>query len=88
MGKRRDVLYEDERFRRHDPLPWRALYTIVGLPADSEKFASWLLLISRDNREPVMVAPAGGFMPPRTRKMKRIAYVLNTKDLARCIELL
>ncbi len=85
------------------PKPEGAFYTIVGLPVnDSEKFASWLLTDFRDPSpnsgqvETVMVAPAGGFYASTSlgtgasipKNEVRIAYVLNTHDLKRCIELL
>ena len=73
------------------PKPEGAFYSIVGLPvADSEDFAKWLLTDFRDNNETVMIAPAGGFYATKGlgKNEVRIAYVLNTTDLKRCIELL
>ncbi len=92
-NKRRDVLYEG---LRHVPgvmipKPEGAFYAIVGLPVpDSEDFCKWLLTEFRDNGETVMLAPAAGFYASRGKGKNevRIAYVLNTKDLKRCIELL
>lgn len=97
--KRRDVLYEGLRKISGVviPKPEGAFYTIVGLPVDdSEKFAAWLLTDFRDpstssgQAETVMVAPAGGFYASKGlgKNEVRIAYVLNTRDLKRCIELL
>ncbi len=92
-NKRRDVLYEGLRVVPGVtiPKPEGAFYTIVGLPVDdSEKFAAWLLTDFRDHGETVMVAPAGGFYATKGlgKNEVRIAYVLNTKDLTRCIQLL
>ncbi len=73
------------------PKPEGAFYTIVGLPVtDSEDFCKWLLTDFRDNGETVMIAPAGGFYatPGYGKNEVRIAYVLNTADLTRCVELL
>lgn len=91
--KRRDILYEG--LKRIPgvviPKPEGAFYTIVGLPvSDAEDFCRWLLTDFRDNKETVMLAPAAGFYATRGRGKNevRIAYVLNTKDLTRCIELL
>lgn len=92
-NKRRDVLYEGLKKISGVtiPKPEGAFYTIVGLPIDdSEKFAAWLLTDFRDRGETVMVAPAGGFYATKGlgKNEVRIAYVLNTRDLTRCIELL
>lgn len=91
--KRRDVLYEG--LGRIPgvviPKPEGAFYTIVGLPvSDAEDFCRWLLTDFRDNKETVMLAPAAGFYATRGRGKNevRIAYVLNTRDLVRCIKLL
>ncbi len=91
--KRRDVLYEG--LGRIPgvviPKPEGAFYTIVGLPLrDAEDFCRWLLTDFRGKKETVMLAPAAGFYatPGRGKNEVRIAYVLNTRDLTRCIELL
>lgn len=91
--KRRDVLYKGLRNIPGVviPKPEGAFYTIVGLPvADAEDFCTWLLTDFRDKDETVMIAPAAGFYasPGRGKNEVRIAYVLNTTDLARCVELL
>lgn len=91
--KRRDVLYEGLKKIPGVviPKPEGAFYTIVGLPiADAEDFCQWLLTDFRDNNETFMVAPAAGFYATAGlgKNEVRIAYVLNTKDLARCVELL
>ena len=92
-ARRRDVLYEGLRKIPGVviPKPEGAFYAIVGLPvADSEDFAKWLLTDFRDNNETVMVAPAAGFYATQGlgKNEVRVAYVLNTKALARSIELL
>lgn len=91
--KRRTVLYEGLKKIPGVtiPRPEGAFYTIVGLPvSDSEDFCRWLLTDFRDNKETVMVAPAAGFYATKGlgQNEVRIAYVLNTKDLTRSIELL
>lgn len=73
------------------PKPEGAFYTIAGLPInDSEDFCKWLLTDFRDNNETVMIAPAAGFYatPGMGKQEVRIAYVLNTNDLKRCVELI
>jgi aspartate aminotransferase len=97
--KRRDVLYEGLK-KIHGviiPKPEGAFYAIVGLPvADSERFCQWLLTDFRDSSassgqaETLMLAPASGFYATKGKGKNevRIAYVLNTKDLKRCIDLL
>ena len=92
-SKRRDVLYNGLKDIPGVtiPKPEGAFYSIVGLPvADSEDFAKWLLTEFRDNNETVMVAPAGGFYASKGlgKNEVRVAYVLNTTDLTRCVELL
>lgn len=91
--KRRNVLYDG--LKRIPgvtiPRPEGAFYTIVGLPVvDSEDFCKWLLTDFRDNNETVMIAPAAGFYATKGlgKNEVRVAYVLNSKDLSRCIELL
>lgn len=90
---RRDALYEGLRGIPGVviPKPEGAFYTIVGLPVkDSEHFCQWLLTDFRDNNETVMIAPAAGFYatPGMGKNEVRIAYVLNTKSIRRCVELL
>lgn len=92
-SKRRDVLYNGLKDIPGVtiPKPEGAFYSIVGLPVkDSEDFAKWLLTDFRDNNETIMVAPAGGFYATQGlgKSEVRIAYVLNTTDLTRCVELL
>jgi aspartate aminotransferase len=91
--KRRHVLYEGLKNISGVviPKPEGAFYTIVGLPVtDAEHFCQWLLTDFRDNNETVMIAPAAGFYatPGKGKNEVRIAYVLNTTKLTRCIEIL
>ncbi|OGK53113.1 aspartate aminotransferase [Candidatus Roizmanbacteria bacterium RIFCSPLOWO2_01_FULL_44_13] len=91
--KRRDVLYAGlkkipEVFLEK---PEGAFYTIARLPVkDAEHFCQWLLTDFRLNNETVMIAPAAGFYatPGLGKNEVRIAYVLNTRDLAKAIEIL
>lgn len=71
--------------------PRGAFYTVVRLPVDdAEKFAVFMLEEFDHEGETVMVAPAGGFYatPGAGRNEVRIAYVLNTRDLARAMVVL
>lgn len=91
--KRRDVLYEGLKAIPGVviPKPEGAFYTIVGLPVENaEDFCTWLLTDFRDNNETVMIAPAAGFYatPGMGKNEVRIAYVLNTVAITRCIEIL
>ena len=91
--KRRDVLYEGLKTIPGVviPKPEGAFYSIVGLPvADAEGFCRWLLTDFRDNNETLMLAPAAGFYatPGRGKNEVRIAYVLNTDAIRRCVDLL
>lgn len=91
--KRRNVLYEGLKSIPGVviPKPEGAFYTIVGLPvSDAEDFCKWLLTDFRDNNETVMIAPAAGFYatPGMGKNEVRIAYVLNTTAITRCIELI
>ncbi len=71
--------------------PKGAFYLMAELPVDdSENFARWMLSEFNDQGETVMVAPAGGFYsdPELGRRQVRIAYVLNTTDLQRSVDIL
>lgn len=71
--------------------PKGAFYCVAELPVnDTDAFAQWLLEKFNDNGETVMVAPASGFYSTagEGKKQVRIAYVLNQKDLIRCVEIL
>lgn len=90
---RRDALYEGLSTIPgvRLPKPEGAFYTIVGLPVeDAEHFSRWLLTDFRDNNETVMIAPAAGFYasPGMGKNEVRIAYVLHTTAIRRCVELL
>lgn len=71
--------------------PPGAFYTIVKLPVDdADKFCTWLLEEFHDNKETVMLAPAGGFYatPGLGTNEVRIAFVLNTAAMKRSMEIL
>lgn len=92
--KRRDVLYEGLMRIPGVSLamPEGAFYTMVCLPVENaEDFAIWLLKEYRSpHNETVMVAPGAGFYSTAGEGLNqvRIAYVLNTQDLQKCIEIL
>jgi aspartate aminotransferase len=71
--------------------PKGAFYCVVELPVtDTDAFAQWILEKFHHENETVMVAPASGFYssPGEGKNQVRIAYVLNKKDLIRCVEIL
>lgn len=71
--------------------PKGAFYCVAELPVDdTDDFARWMLESFHDNNETVMVAPASGFYSSEGegKNQVRIAYVLNKKDLIRCVEIL
>lgn len=71
--------------------PTGAFYVIAKLPIDdAEKFALWLLTDFEDNRETVMISPAGDFYATKGlgKDEIRIAYILEEKSLRRALELL
>lgn len=71
--------------------PTGAFYVIAKLPIDdAEKFALWLLTDFEDNKETVMVSPAGDFYATKGlgKDEIRIAYILEEKALKRALELL
>lgn len=91
--QRRDVVVEG--LRKIDgafcKTPQGAFYVMAGLPVDSsEEFARWLLTDFARDGHTVMVAPGPGFYatPGLGAQEVRIAYVLNTDDLRRAMELL
>lgn len=91
--KRRDTVYE--YLQKIDGVtclkPEGAFYAFPRLPIkDSEDFAKWILEKYENNGETVMIAPAPGFYatPGLGLDEIRIAYVLNTDDLAHAMELL
>lgn len=91
--KRRDVLYQGLTAIPGVEMvePEGAFYSMVTLPVpDAEDFAIFLLKEFRVNNETVMVAPGAGFYgsPGKGKNQVRIAYVLNTDDLKRAINII
>jgi aspartate aminotransferase len=92
--KRRDVVYEGLSSIPGVTMarPEGAFYSMVSLPVDdAEAFCIWLLESYRSEaNETVMLAPGAGFYatPGKGRNEVRIAYVLNTDDLSRCVDIL
>ena len=91
--KRRDITFE--ALSKMDNVvckkPAGAFYVIAKLPIDdAEKFALWLLTDFEDNRETVMISPAGDFYATKGlgKDEIRIAYILEEKSLKRALELL
>jgi len=73
------------------PTPGGAFYAIARLPIDdSDKFCQWLLEEFSFENQTLMLAPATGFYATegRGKDEVRLAYVLNTNDLARSMEIL
>ncbi|MCD6117401.1 pyridoxal phosphate-dependent aminotransferase [bacterium] len=71
--------------------PQGAFYMMVRFPVDDiEDFAKWLLTDFRANSSTTMIAPGPGFYatPGKGGQEARIAYVLNTDDLDRAVEIL
>ena len=71
--------------------PKGAFYVIAKLPIDDgDKFAEWLLSDFSLDGATVMVAPAAGFYatPGLGKDECRLAYVLNTEDLTKAMEIL
>ncbi len=71
--------------------PNGAFYCVAELPVDdTDHFAQWLLSDFELNGETVMVAPAAGFYATAGlgKNQVRIAYVLNTVELKKCIEII
>ena len=71
--------------------PKGAFYCVAQLPVkDTDIFAQWMLEKFNHNKETVMVAPASGFYSSagEGKNQVRIAYVLNKRDLVRCVEIL
>lgn len=68
--------------------PKGAFYMVAELPVDdAEKFAIFMLSEFSYEKETVMIAPAEDFYvtPKIGKKQARLAYVLNTDDLARAL---
>lgn len=73
------------------PTPKGAFYCMAELPVnDAEDFAQWLLEDFAVNNETLMVAPAQGFYSTANigKKQIRLAYVLNTDELKKAVEIL
>ncbi|MBN2789995.1 MAG: pyridoxal phosphate-dependent aminotransferase [Candidatus Delongbacteria bacterium] len=91
--KRRDLAFQ-ELSKIPDvtvSMPKGAFYMIVGLPVeDADEFAKWLLSEFNVNNETTMVAPVSGFYatPGLGKNQIRIAYILNTEDLKKAINIL
>jgi len=71
--------------------PEGAFYCVARLPVkNAEAFAKWLLTDFRDRGETVMLAPADGFYLSKNhgKDEVRIAYVLNSRALARSVEII
>lgn len=71
--------------------PAGAFYVVAKLPVDdAEKFVIWLLEDFDLDGETVMMAPAENFYasPGLGKDEVRIAYILNTRDLSRSMEIL
>lgn len=90
--KRRDIvmsiLHEEEEIIAETP--GGAFYIIAKLPVkDAELFVEWMLTSYNDNGETTMAAPAAGFYatPNIGLDEVRIAYILNTKDLERAMNI-
>ena len=73
------------------PMPKGAFYAMARLPIDdSDKFCQWLLESFEFNGATVMLAPATGFYstPGLGTDEVRLAYVLNSEDLAKAMDCL
>ena len=73
------------------PTPGGAFYTFLQLPIDNaDKFCRWMLEEFDHNGETVMMAPGTGFYATEGfgQNQVRIAYVLNTDDLKKALDIL
>lgn len=91
--KRRDVVYEGLKQIPNITFskPEGAFYIIIGLPVDdADRFATWMINEFHDKHETVLLAPAAGFYatPGKGKREVRLAFMLNTKDLKRSLELI
>ena len=71
--------------------PEGAFYIVIGLPIkDSEHFAKWLVEEFEDKKETVLLAPAQGFYATAGKGTNevRLAFMLNSQDLSRSVEIL
>lgn len=90
---RRDALYESlQPVEGVDAFKSKgAFYTVARLPVeDAEDFASFMLSSFSYNKSTVFVAPASGFYMANGRGQNkiRIAYVLNTDEMRKSVEVL
>lgn len=90
--RRRDALYQalEKIPGLTCRLPQGAFYIIVGLPLpDSEEFVKFMINDFCDNSQSVLVTPARDFYisPDLGKNEVRIAYVLNSRDIARAMEI-
>lgn len=90
---RRDVLVEGLNSIEgvFCPKPSGAFYAMARLPInDSEHFCQWLLESFSYKNETVMLAPASGFYASEKsgKDEVRIGYVLESKDLISCVEII
>lgn len=90
---RRDLIFQ--RLNAMDgvfcPNPGGAFYAIAKLPIDdADVFCQWLLEEFNYNQATVMLAPATGFYstPGLGKQEVRLAYVLNTTDIAAAMDCL
>ncbi len=93
FNKRRDIVYNT--VKDMDGVicrkPNGSFYVIAKLPVeDAEEFVIWLLTEYTLDGETVMIAPAEGFYatPGLGKDEVRIAYMLNSKDLERAMQIL
>ncbi len=73
------------------PEPGGAFYAMASLPVDdSDHFCQWLLESFSHESQTLMLAPASGFYstPGLGMNEVRLAYVLNTEDIARAMDCL
>ena len=73
------------------PMPKGAFYAVASFPVESaEHFAQWLLSDFNYKGMTLMMAPAAGFYakPELGAQQARLAYVLNTDALKKCIAIL
>ena len=91
--KRRDVIYQElMKIPKTVCLkPNGAFYIMAKLPIDDiEHFAKWMLTDFSLDGATVMIAPGPGFYATsnKGKNEARLAYVLNTRDLKKAMEIL
>lgn len=91
--KRRDIIFKGLKEIPGVSIhkPEGAFYSVVKLPIkDAEHFCKWLLTDFSYKNETVMLAPAGGFYSTKGlgKDEVRIAYVINSEDLIRAVEII